>query len=297
MSQTNTFRKLLVKIIPPFFHPLILKIFNSKIVYSFLQRGGYSLYQPSWHTIPSGKLKGLQVFVDASSGEWERCMTDGTYDEYFTNYLAKRSLTGKTFFDIGSHIGYSALTFSKLAKAKARVVAFEPNEFNRERLMVHLQKNGKWGEIVDVYPLAVSDSNGSIEFVFTNNVDGWTSSGSFIASAETKLDKSSYERQYGFKRTVVETITLDTFVKKYKTHPDFIKIDIEGAEHLALSGAISTLKKYKPVVLIELHSILAATKSLKILTDLGYEFEILFEDPDGRVFIAAELKKRARHSR
>ena len=41
----------------------------------------------------------------------------------------------------------------------------------------------------------------------------------------------------------------------YKFKPFFIKIDTEGSEHLVLEGLKKTLKKYKPVVMIEKNDI------------------------------------------
>jgi FkbM family methyltransferase len=294
MSNVNKMRKLAVSLVPPIFYPLILRVVNSNLIYGVLKGSGKNFYNPSWHTIPNGKLKGVKLFIDSSSGEWEMTMTTGTYDEYFINYLSRLPLKGKVFFDIGAHIGYSSLTFSALAKGKGRCIAFEPNTFNRERLETHVQQNSEIGQAIHVYPYAVSDKDGKQDFVFTNNVDGWTSSGSFLSTAHTRLENTVYEREYGFTRTKVSVIRLDAFVKKEKIIPDIIKIDIEGAEHLALAGGRQTLSKYKPILLIELHSIFATAQVYAILNELGYKTEILHEDNDGRVFIAATAKKGGR---
>ncbi len=292
MALVNSFRKLLVGLTPPLLYPPILSIVNSKFVAQVLQKSGKSFYNPVWHEIPSGKLKGVRLFIDGTSGEWERSMTDGTYDVYFLKFLEGINLKGKTFFDVGAHIGYSSLVVSKLAAGKAKIAAFEPNEFNRERLNLHIQENGKIGSAISVYPIALSDKNGNQEFVFTNNVDGWTSSGSFLAAAHTRLDHDVYEKELGFKRALVPTMTLDAFAQKEKLTPDVIKIDVEGAEHLVLQGAIRTLGKHHPVILMELHSIFATVESLGILSSQGYSITVLFEDPDGRVFIAATSSKK-----
>ena len=58
----------------------------------------------------------------------------------------------------------------------------------------------------------------------------------------------------GFTKYMVPTITLDSFVKKYKIKSiDLLKVDIEGSEHLMLQGARKTLKKNKiKIILIEI---------------------------------------------
>ena len=68
-------------------------------------------------------------------------------------------------------------------------------------------------------------------------------------------------------------IALDDYViDKNIEKIDFIKIDIEGAEFHALKGMKTVLKKYKPVLLIEiLHYQDDRKLILSFLKDLGYQ--------------------------
>ncbi len=289
MPSINAVRKLVVGFTPPIFYPMILKVINSEIMHSFLRKSGAHFYSLSWHVVPKGKLKGLRFFLDSSSGEWQQSMTTGTYDEYFLDVLKGINLKKKVFVDIGAHIGYSSLCFARLSDGQGTSYAFEPNQYNRERLQMHIENNGKYGDAIRVYPQAISDKNGKAEFVFTNNVDGWTSSGSFLDSAHTTMAHDKYERDYGFIRSKIETITLDSFAKKEKVIPDVIKIDVEGAEHLVLAGGRETLTKNRPLLLIELHSIFATVRSMDLLSQYGYQTKILHEE-EGRVFIVATAK-------
>ena len=52
----------------------------------------------------------------------------------------------------------------------------------------------------------------------------------------------------------VETVTLDSLVDAGFPPPDMIKVDVEGAESLVLAGAMGVLRKYRPVLLVELHN-------------------------------------------
>jgi FkbM family methyltransferase len=54
-------------------------------------------------------------------------------------------------------------------------------------------------------------------------------------------------------RIDVPATTLDTFSKNNRLVPKVIKIDIEGAELLALRGASELLQKHRPVVIVEIH--------------------------------------------
>jgi hypothetical protein len=49
----------------------------------------------------------------------------------------------------------------------------------------------------------------------------------------------------------VRTITLDEYFATHKIFPHIIKFDTEGAELLALRGALQTLREYRPVLVVE----------------------------------------------
>jgi hypothetical protein len=66
-----------------------------------------------------------------------------------------------------------------------------------------------------------------------------------------------------------------------------LKIDVEGSEHLVLKGAINVLKNFRPILLIEIHSIYCMLKVFEFLNLLNYKVDLLKEEIDGRCFIAA----------
>jgi hypothetical protein len=49
----------------------------------------------------------------------------------------------------------------------------------------------------------------------------------------------------------VQTARLDTLVRNRELNPTLIKIDIEGAEQLALAGAAEKLAKHRPMLMVE----------------------------------------------
>jgi hypothetical protein len=56
---------------------------------------------------------------------------------------------------------------------------------------------------------------------------------------------------------------------------DLIKMDIEGEEYNALKGAIKTIRKFKPKIIIEIHSKNLREKILEFLKNYGYN--LVFE--------------------
>jgi hypothetical protein len=53
-----------------------------------------------------------------------------------------------------------------------------------------------------------------------------------------------------------------------------------------LEGAKDALRYYKPLLLIEVHSIFSMFKTCEILHALGYKIMLLKEEADGRCFLA-----------
>src|SRR5262249_14957155 len=73
------------------------------------------------------------------------------------------------------------------------------------------------------------------------------------------------------------TVTLDNFAAAMNISPDFIKIDVEGAELQVLRGMLSLLSKSRPLVWIEFHAWPNMTlqqgmqRALAMLQPLDYE--------------------------
>jgi hypothetical protein len=57
--------------------------------------------------------------------------------------------------------------------------------------------------------------------------------------------------------------------------PDFIKLDIEGAEDLALEGASETLSKHRPSLIVEVHGVDKEERCLSILKSLDYLVKVV----------------------
>ena len=56
----------------------------------------------------------------------------------------------------------------------------------------------------------------------------------------------------------------------YQFNPFFIKIDTEGTEHLVILGLLKTIKRFKPILMVEKNNLNFYSMS-KILKKLNYE--------------------------
>ena len=130
---------------------LFLKVIN-KLYTSSLQDVIYSLKarlipqikikeKPEWNKITNGYGKGVQILVDKNSFQGWQAMINGEYDQFLFEEAAKYEIKDKVVWDIGAHFGYNSLVYSKLVGSKGKVIAFEPNTFNYERLAKNIKKN------------------------------------------------------------------------------------------------------------------------------------------------------------
>jgi len=274
------------EIIKQFAPPIITNFYKKKIRKNNGQVEEKYIYNPEWHNIKDGLLKDHQIYVDMHDGFWQKEMVEGIYDQQIFGFLSKVDLMGKIAFEVGAHIGYNAMCFSKLVGDKGKVICFEPNYFNRARMELILTKNHDFNNI-KLYPYAISDSISQTEFNFSDQIDNGYSSGGFILSSSTPWTSEDYQK-IGFKKEIVKTVPIDKLdTIGINEEPSIIKVDVEGAENFVLNGAYSTLLKSKPIVFIEIHSRSCMYAATNMLTRLVYNTELLKEEVDGRCHIVA----------
>ncbi|HEY5960919.1 MAG TPA: FkbM family methyltransferase [Polyangiaceae bacterium] len=184
---------------------------------------------------------------------------------------------------MGAHVGYHSLA---LASQGARVVSFEPGASNISRFREHLDRNRELASKIVLETVALSNENGEMNFVESSDMQG-ASSGSHLATATPPLDSAVY---VDFESKLVKSATVDSLLQGRLPPPDVIKIDVEGAEHLVLEGARTTLLNKKPLLLIEVHHICVMLGLAQLLQQANYRVTLLDEhnSTPSRCFISAE---------
>ena len=99
---------------------------------------------------------------------------------------------------------------------------------------------------LDIIPLALGDSIKKIKFCINKTHLG----GSF---AEEITGKKCPENSPNWESRIVDVTTMDKFCEERNVLPDFIKMDIEGAELAALKGGIKTITKCRPQLAISIY--------------------------------------------
>ena len=125
---------------------------------------------------------------------------------------------GDTAFDLGANIGYVTMHLAQYVGKRGKVYAVEPSPRNFEILKESVSVNGL-DDIVEMHQLAISSTSGVRQL----NIAAESNLNSF---AKTKYTKNTIE---------VDTASIDDFFEG-RRFPNFIKMDIEGAEVDALAG-------------------------------------------------------------
>ena len=143
------------------------------------------------------------------------------------------------FFDIGAHGGHFSDTIVKAYQIK-RGILVEPLAHAIPILQNKFPDKGK----ILIINAAVADTNGETEF-FVNPEADFVSSLLRINNKNEELAAMNIKDPVSVK---VKTITIDKIsADEQLDSVDLLKIDVQGAEHLVLNGAIETLKITKLV--------------------------------------------------
>lgn len=248
---------------------------------------------PDWVEIRSGPLSGRQMLLDVESPAlWIREMGEGRFDSFVYEELQSwAGLPGQTIWDVGAHFGYHTLAMACLVGPQGHVVAFEPNQYNLERLRANLGRNPDLAQRVTVVEDALAQHDGEARFFQSADVDGGRSSGSHLADAALPRAESVY---VDFTGSLIRCVKADTLLAgKLVPTPYMIKLDVEGAEHLVLNGAEGLLSRVKPSLLIEVHNVTAMFHIQNLLLGLGYSMSMLDEThaSPSRCFVVAKPDK------
>ena len=158
---------------------------------------------------------------------------------------------GDAVIDIGANYGYYTERLSKLVGKEGKVYSFEPIPFTFSVCKM-IVENLKLKN-VELFKLGVSDSKKKITFSVPKLDFGGISAGQAHISGR-KHDLVEKEKYYDFQEDELidcDVVALDHFTFSSFSNLTFIKIDIEGAELFALKGMENLIKKFKPVILIE----------------------------------------------
>ncbi|MEX2607374.1 MAG: FkbM family methyltransferase [Kiritimatiellia bacterium] len=196
-----------------------------------------------------------------SPGTWE-AQHMAMAEDVLRDVVRRELKPGDVTYDIGANVGMYATLMSREIGKKGHLVAIEANPLCISYLQTNLSLNSCFDNYT-ILPVAVSERCELIPFT----IDYGNSNLATLQGTEAFNWKTGHE-------ILVHAEPLDNLIfENGLRYPDFIKLDIEGAEAMALRGMQKILSDHKPTLFIELHGLNAAVHSLHILEELAYAVE------------------------
>lgn len=178
----------------------------------------------------------------------------GIYEAEKAQCCCRLVKPGAILLDLGANVGYFTLLAAGLVGPAGRVWAFEPLDANVRLLKQHLVLNGVRN--ATLIRGAVADYCGTASFDDS------------LGGVASRLSKQGTSR--------VPVFSIDSLVQQRTIHaPDYMKIDVEGAEMSVLRGAQETLAATHPTLFIDTHGEMIHQECLAFLAQLGYSLEPL----------------------
>jgi FkbM family methyltransferase len=206
-----------------------------------LRAGHHALREPYYCMLGWFFPRGVPVKL--ASGDAVRLhprllgMRPEAYEPELTGILASQVKRGATVVDVGAHVGLHTLMFSQRVGVEGSVFAVEASPANAGLLRKHLD----WNDCrnVRLVEAAIGDCENEVAFTFRQD------------PADPGGFANSLAYDIGGETATMRMTTIDTLCAG--SNPDLIKIDIEGAEFLALKGAHETLMRSAPILVVAIH--------------------------------------------
>ena len=208
---------------------MLRMITRSSLVSARLQKRAWNLaeYYVSFYGVQTTTPTrfGARMVVNTSKMVEKQIFYFGEWEPYLTRHLLDLPKDKGTFLDIGSNIGY----FSLLAAQRFdRVIAIEASPSIAVRLAENRDRNHATS--IDIRNLAIGEQAGEAEFYFDDEQSGGSS---LVPGGGRRLE------------AVVPVRPLDEIVTPDEIgQVSFIKLDVEGFEHIVLRQIVERLSDF-----------------------------------------------------
>jgi|SRR5437879_5421272 len=179
-------------------------------------------------------------------------------------FLGRLLSPGKVFVDVGANFGIYTAMASKTVGEAGRVISFEPSARAFPVLRHNIAING-FGNVL-AFPMALTEKTGRARLYHHPAV------GCDALAKDSTFDPDAYAQE-------IDTESLGNVLRRTSIkRVDVIKVDVQGAEELALRGANEVVVSMRPVIMFEFHPQGAVSLGLEphgawnLLQSLGYDF-------------------------
>lgn len=196
-------------------------------------------------------FRGARFSVAATDAGSAPMLRDGTFERGELDAWLAILRPGWTVVDVGANIGIYSVLSAMAVGAAGRVIAVEPEPGNHARLIGNLDRNGVTN--AEVVQACAGDAPGIARLHLARGNAGAHSIVRRAASGTS---------------IPCPTVTLDSVLEGAAVHA--LKIDVEGFETEVLRGARTTIRRCRPVVLIEFNAETPILSVVRELMEDGY---------------------------
>lgn len=181
---------------------------------------------------------GINLWLGGNSSIDQGIIASGRWENETTQLFTQLINQNDTVIDIGANIGYYSTLFSKLVGPKGKVIAFEPTNYYykllNENISVNVLNN------IEVVKKGLSNISQELEIYIDES----------SATLHQPFDFYIKEKEK------ISLTTLDNYIVSLNLDKiDLIKIDVDGHDQFVLDGAMKTIRRYKPLIIIEISHI------------------------------------------
>jgi FkbM family methyltransferase len=215
----------------------------------------------AWMQVQSGFAQGLwmRLRIPEEAGFWR-----GVHEPGVQSAFSALLRPGDVVYDVGAHLGSLALGAARLVGASGRVVAFDGDPENVERLRENSSRNHLNSRVQVVHAAVWSHRSASgISFRRGKSLP-----------SQGGVESDGQRPVLGDGEIIsVPVTTLDDFVAAGGPVPQLVKIDVEGGEYEVLRGGASLFANQRPLLLVEVHHQQAADNIGAWLSEFRYSAE------------------------
>lgn len=163
-------------------------------------------------------------------------LKNGTWERHISKILYDHAEPNTNVLDIGAFIGTHTLALADIKnKGNGKVYSFEPQPWACNNIKESIKKNKI--KNVKLFNVALSNENGYIQFCSDR-----TGGSTICTEKQKKLN--TWDDVYKIKMKTLDSLNIKNI--------SIMKVDVEGHEMAVLEGALNTIQREKPKILIEI---------------------------------------------
>jgi FkbM family methyltransferase len=179
--------------------------------------------------------------IDVAGLEIDEAIRAGCYERNEADFIRRSVHQGDTAIDLGAHVGVHTTLLAALVGPAGSVIAIEPSSAHVARLEAAARAAGV-ADQVRIVEAAAGGAPG--ERLLLVSAPGQSSHHAWLVPPGHATSPLEVVQP-------VRVVRVDDVPRRGRV--SFMKIDVEGAESLALAGAAALLGSDRPVLLVDLH--------------------------------------------